>query len=55
MKYQFLGNKDKVYNFPALRLFGVTAETFTDAVGEILFKAGKTDLVKLAKADKKEA
>lgn len=55
MKYQFLGKPNKIYNFPALRIFGLTVENFNDAIGEALIKGGKTDLVKLAKADKKEA
>lgn len=55
MKYQFLGKPNLIYNFPAIKIYGVTVETFNDFIGEALIKAGKTDLVKLAKADKKEA
>lgn len=49
-KYQFTGKANKEYNFPKLKVFGLTTETFTDAIGEKLFTNGFKDLVKEVKA-----
>lgn len=45
-KYQFTGKENTEYNFPSLKIFGLKAENFTDAIGDVLVKNGKGELVK---------
>ena len=50
-KFEFLGKAGKIYNFPSLKIFGVTTENITDATAQKLFEA-KSPFVKEVKKDK---
>jgi hypothetical protein len=47
-KFIFLGVKGKEYNFPNLKIYGLTTENITEAIAAKLYEA-KSPLVKLAK------
>ncbi len=51
-KYEFLGKKDTIYNFPSIKIYGVTTENITDEIAQKLFEA-KSPYVKLTKEVKK--
>lgn len=50
-KFEFTGKQGKIYNFPSLRIYGVTAENITDATAQKLFEA-KSQFVKEVKKEK---
>ena len=47
-KFIFLGVKGKEYNFPNLKIYGLTTENITEAIAAKVYEA-KSPLVKLAK------